>query len=640
MLDPETVKAKVAKIVREESKAANGKANGHGVNGHEEHVEADVSEEQREPFELDDELDNVVDDEEDEKEKRTVAQALVKIGMGAELFHSPEGDAFATVQVEARAETVKLRSVAFRGWLDRQFFLRTGRVAGAQAKQDAIGVLEAEAREARQELPVFVRTAEHEGAIYVDICDDERHIARVTAAGWELVKEAPVKFRRPKGALALPMPERGTKIEVLQDFVNVKSDAQRRLLVAWMIAALRPRGPYPILNLVGEQGSAKSTTTRVVRRLVDPNVSLLRTTPREERDLMVGAKNSHVLAYDNLSGMQPWLSDALCRIATGGGFSTRSLYTDDDETIFEAMRPILLNGIDEVAERPDLAERCLVVVLPPIPTSKRRDEKAFWAAFDAVSGGLVGALLDGIAGALSRVDSVEIEQKPRMADFAIWSTAAEPALGWGDGAFMAAYDENRADAVKAALEADPVAVGIRDLIALPKCGGRWEGTASELLEELRDLADEEAKRSKGWPRAANVLSNRVRRAGAFLRQVGIEATEERVGKLRRRVIRLEQRRGTSSASSASVTRPESLGFPADDAPEATGRPPSATVRGPSADDARHRDRPPTVRRNINDSTGADDADDADDGLRSSSQPGGGASSQAAADDLVDVTELL
>jgi hypothetical protein len=105
--------------------------------------------------------------------------------------------------------------------------------------------------------------------------------------------------------------------------------------LAWVLAVLRNRGPYPALSLAGEQGSAKSTFSAILRALLDPNTAPLRALPREDRDLFIAASNVHVLAFDNVAGLPAWISGTLCRLATGGGFAVRRLYTDQDETLFD-----------------------------------------------------------------------------------------------------------------------------------------------------------------------------------------------------------------------------------------------------------------------------------------------------------------
>src|SRR5262249_30864138 len=194
----------------------------------------------------------------------------------------------------------------------------------------------------------------------------------ISCSGWRILPNPPVRFRRPKGMQAIVAPEPGGSDSLLWRFVNL-GDARDRILVStWASCCLRPRGPYPILILNGEQGSAKSTSAKVLRALIDPNDAPLRSEPREPRDLMIAATNGRLVAFDNLSHLPPWLSDALCRLATGGGFATRELYTNDEETIFDAMRPVVLTGIEELATRADLLHRCPAFRLPPLSPQPSR----------------------------------------------------------------------------------------------------------------------------------------------------------------------------------------------------------------------------------------------------------------------------
>jgi len=138
-----------------------------------------------------------------------------------------------------------------------------------------------------------------------------------------VIDNPPIRFRRAAGMQALPMPVSGGSIETLRWLLNVKTDADFVLVIAWALACLLNRGPYPVIVLSGEQGSAKSTFLAILRALLDPNAAPLRALPREDRDLFIAASNSHVLAFDNVSSLPAWISDTLCRLATGGGFAFR-----------------------------------------------------------------------------------------------------------------------------------------------------------------------------------------------------------------------------------------------------------------------------------------------------------------------------
>ena len=288
-----------------------------------------------------------------------------------------------------------------------------------------------------------MRIAGDDEAIYLDLGNSSWEVVKITRDGWKVASHSPIMFFRVPGTLALPLPMPGGKIDDLRRFLNFADDDQWKLAVSWLVAALRPTGPYVVLILQGNHGGAKSTSTRVLRALIDPNSASLRGEATNPRDLAITANNSWCLTFDNLSTIRGWLSDALCRLSTGGGFSTRARYTDDGEKIFDGMRPMLLNGIDIGINRPDLLDRAIVLSLPPISEDNRETEAEFWARFEAVRPYFLGSLLDGVACALRRLPEIKLSRRPRMADFATWAAAAEPAFGWPQGSFLNAYRRNR-----------------------------------------------------------------------------------------------------------------------------------------------------------------------------------------------------
>jgi len=456
----------------------------------------------------------------------TQAELLIGYARSAELFHAPDGEAYATVGVGGHRETCPLRSRRFTQWILKRFYADTGKAPSAQALTEARATVAAMAAFDGPELPVYVRVAGYEDAVYLDLCNEEWEAAEVTASGWRVVRSeaVPVRFVRKDNAAPLPRPEVGSTLEALRPLLNVRGEEDFRLLVAWLVGTLNPDGPFPVLVLQGEQSSAKSTTVRVLRSVVDPAVEPLRAPPRDERDLAIAASGNWVPALDNLSGVRPWLSDALCRLATGGGFATRELYSDDREVIFSQKRPVILNGIDSLAVAGDLRDRSLVIELPPIPPGRKRTEREFYRELEAVRPRVLGALLDAVSAALRYLDQVELEELPRMADFAVWVTAAEESLPWEASDFLEAYAGNRAEADGLALDADPVAVAVRDLMA---GRGEWVGTATELYAAIAELVDEDVRRSRAWPSAPNSVSNRMKRIAPSLREAGIEYGDER-----------------------------------------------------------------------------------------------------------------
>ncbi len=456
----------------------------------------------------------------------------------SELWHTPDSKAFASAPVNGHIEHWAVRSREFRVWLARCFYAASGGAIGGQALEDALRVIEAKAVHEGLCHEPWRRVGEHDGAIYLDLGDADRRAVKITIEGWDVVARAPIKFLRSRAMRPLPEPEAGEPIEHLRGFVNVESDDDFLLMVAWLVAVLRPRGPYPIGIINGEHGSAKSTCARVLCALVDPNVAPTRSEPKDERDLFVAAHNNRVLSFDNLSGLPGWLSDALCRLSTGGGFATRELHSDRNEVVLVATGPVILNGIADLGARADLGDRALTFTLPAIGDDARQTEAEFWAAFEAHRPSILGALCDGVSCALRRQGEVKLDRKLRMADFIEWVEAAAPALGVEPGAFSRAYAENRAATVRMAIENNPVAQAVR---SLAREIGHWEGSASELIPILDGREAEATKKHRSWPSTPSTLGRALMRMAPDLRGVGVDVQRDFRGKNRDRVWVIEHK---------------------------------------------------------------------------------------------------
>jgi hypothetical protein len=267
---------------------------------------------------------------------------------------------------------------------------------------------------------------------------------------------------------------------------------------------------------------------QVQKKLIDPAKPFLRSLPREGRDLYIAASNSLVVALDNVSGLPVWLSDDLCRLATGGGFATRELYSDDEERIFSALRPIILNGIEEIATRSDLIDRGILLELPTIPKKKRRAEADFWCEFEQAHPGILGALLHAVVCGLKNLPTTRLESCPRMADFATWIVACEPALGWSPGTFLQAYERNRDEANSLSVDASVIG----PLILKIATQGEWTGTATELWKKLNELAGPDAQKQTGWSKNGRAVSGQLKRIAPNLREQGVIVNWVRSGKAR------------------------------------------------------------------------------------------------------------
>lgn len=282
-----------------------------------------------------------------------------------ELFHDPAGTAYATIATDSATLTVPVKSEAYKSFIRQQAFQ-----AGDTLKQTEVRErTDRDSDEARfngMEHEVYIRVGRYDGHVmtglkakaeprlFIDLADDGR-ACEVTASGWTVVTHPACKFWRAAGMLPLPTPVKGD-VHHLRRFVNLSND-DYVLFLTLLTAAFRFGRPTPITLITGEHGTGKTTLARIFRRLVDPSSAPTQTASNSERDLAIAARNSWVINIDNQSRISDTRSDNLCRLATGNGLRTRTLYTDADEQIFSATRPVLLNSIEELATRSDFLDR-------------------------------------------------------------------------------------------------------------------------------------------------------------------------------------------------------------------------------------------------------------------------------------------
>lgn len=443
------------------------------------------------------------------------------------LVYTDDSVAYAVLETKDNLQTLEIRRKPFRNWLIKEFYDRLGKAPPDQALQGAIDTLEAKASSEGTREQVYLRTCKIGDAIYIDLVNDSWKVIKVTSERWEVLSYSPVRFRRTASMRELPTPKRGGSLDDLQDLLNVDS-REWPLVVGWLLGCFNTELPYPVLCLTGEQGGAKSTTAKVLRSLIDPNQAPIRSAARNEQDLFVSANNSWVIAFDNLSKLGHTLSDALCRLSTGGGFSTRKLYADGDEVIFSARRPIILTGIEEVITQPDLLDRSLLVELKAIEPGDRLTERIFNQHFNEIYPSMLGAVCDSLVIGLRNVKQINIPSLPRMADFATWAVACCETKQDQDR-FLSVYQKNRVRGDQIAIESEPLAVSLIEFTQSQD--GQWSGTMTDLIGELKlfnlQLIKEPALKS---PQS---MSGFIKRLTPALKAVGLLVDKSRLAKERK-----------------------------------------------------------------------------------------------------------
>ena len=432
-----------------------------------------------------------------------------------ELFHDESNTAYATIMVDGHLENWPIAHSSFKRWVARKFFQLQKKAVPQASYGDALGVINGTALFEGKQCAVHLRAACAGDIYYLDLCDKEWRAVAIDADGWHVIGSgAGVKFCRTRTMSPLPEPATGGSIDALWQLINIPP-AEQPLCLAWLLETLRPDTAYPILKLEGEQGSAKSTMQEFLRGVVDPSTVPLRSAPRSVQDLYIAAVNNHVVSLNNVSYFTRGAQDALCQLSTGGGYAARELYTDTEEVVVEVKRPVVLNGIAINASNQDFTDRTVSLELRRI--EHRRTDPEIHAAFEAARPGILGALLDIFSATLRELPLTNMEDLPRMADFALLGEASSLVAGL-DPPFMDAYRHNRGASMAHALDACPVACALREMVGDRK-GEIFDGHVRDLRVKLApnrvDGVDGE------WPKSDRGIGASLRRQAPALRTEGI-----------------------------------------------------------------------------------------------------------------------
>ncbi len=455
------------------------------------------------------------------------AEILVRLTCECcELWHDSDGRGYASFEQEhdggKHRQNWPINSVGFGEWIARMAHTELGMAPSNETLTTVKNTLSGKARFDGAEYPVFRRSGKDQSDYWIDLCNDRWQAICVTTAGWRLDSTPNVRFTRTKAMRSLPHPEQDGSFETLWNFLNIPPE-DRVLLLAWVLEAFRCDTPYPLLELTGEQGSAKSTNQTLIRSLIDPNQVMLRGRPKTVEDIYVSAKNNHLLSFENLSHITSDMSDALCTIATGGGTAGRTLYTNDEETILEAHNPVVINGIGAVVLRQDLLDRTVSICLPTI--EQRRTEEDLKEAIEKNLPSIFGGILTLFSNSLAALAQVKIpaEELPRMADFAQLGEAMGAALGASPGEWLAKYHEHRKNAVRRTIDSSAIAVHCLKFIEL---GRSHQGTVKDLLEKLNGIRSNAIEEKEYWPRTPRGLGDVLRRIAPGMRLLGVQLSVE------------------------------------------------------------------------------------------------------------------
>ena len=455
------------------------------------------------------------DDDDDEKKRSQTDMLVTYARENFELVHDHNGDVFAKC-----AKTSEVRRLSGRQFKDRLiagFYQKTQMAVRDQSMREALGTLQALGRFNGDPQAVHVRVAAFGGKYYIDMGESGNSRAiELGANHWRIVDCPPVLFVRADSMQLLPAPAHGGSMAPLWKIANIP-EKLRIVVVAWLIDAMRPETPYPGLELVGEQGSGKSTAAEALRRVLDPNSCNLRGAPKTVEDIFVTAGQNHLVAFENVSHLAGPMQDALAILSTGGGYSKRQLYSNDEEHIINVRRPWMVNGISIAVTQQDLVDRVISVECPVI--AERQSSSKQWRDFETDLPGILGGLLDLAAVALGVLPDMTLPSadRPRLVEFVLLGMAVAKASKQKPADFLDTFKELRAETVARTLDASPVASAVVDMIDADP-----SGITAPVKTILAKLEHYKPLGAEAWPKSPKGLGDALRRAAPALRQMGIE----------------------------------------------------------------------------------------------------------------------
>jgi ABC-type oligopeptide transport system ATPase subunit len=311
-------------------------------------------------------------------------------------------------------------------------------------------------------------------------------------------------------------------------YINIAPE-YRLLFKAYLVSCYIPGIPHPAIMLYGEKGSVKTTTAKVIKRLVDPcGTEVINSLDRSEQELSQAFQHNLWLCFDNISKITAKQSDLLCGAVTGSGYQKRELYSDDRTVVYNYRNCIAITGTSNVAERDDFLDRCILFPLERISDAERKMDSTVWDGFEEDKPYILDAIFGTLSKANGKFGIVKLDKLSRMADFNVWAVAIAEAIGDGLGEeFQRQYKSNMDRQNLEALVSNPFAATVM-AFAHKLHGKTWDGSASRLLEQLRNTAYEENIDSKcqEFPKHSSNLTKKLNAIKSNLSGIGIQVSHK------------------------------------------------------------------------------------------------------------------
>ncbi|HBH3656767.1 TPA: hypothetical protein ACP6IR_002001 [Clostridioides difficile] len=456
---------------------------------------------------------------EKDRKKETQEEIILDIVEELEIYKANMDDICARIYINGRAKGIKVGSETFKQWIILEYNRKTGRIPSSENISKVVSLLKAKGM-FMEPVEIGQRCIAIDDTIYYDLANSKGEVVKISKNGWSITTDLDCLFDSNNLMKAQVRPVEYDNLNILDKYFRYKDKNHLILQKVALVSLFIESIVRPICVLHGEKGSSKTSTMKLIRNIVDPSMVSTTSLPRNIDDLAVALNNQYLICFDNIDRISNDISDLLCTATTGGGYAKRKLYTDSEQIIMNFRKGMILNGINIVATRSDLLDRCILMELDRIPQNERKLEHELNKMIENDMPKILGAIFTTISKAMDKYNSIELDNLGRLADFTKWGYAIAEVSGIGGDVFLEAYLNNQNDSNYEAILSNPVGSSIIKLI---KDKEKWEGTPTKLLSELNSIAEEDNININNnlWPKAPNALSRRLNEIRSNFQDIGI-----------------------------------------------------------------------------------------------------------------------
>lgn len=490
------------------------------------------------------------------------------------IFKDRFNEIYVSIKINDHYETIRLTSTRFSNIIQSEYYEKTKDIISKEKLSSVLNLIIARAdldknlmirdlsirvaKDVNKSDRSFTTSPINEQTYNYDLANTNWEIVRITTEGWKITSNSSNKplFRRYRNNHSQDTPQRSYPQDIVKKFLslfNFGSKNYEMLFLVYLVSLFIPEIAKPILILRGNKGSAKTTAFELIKKIVDPGDIDTLFFPKEINDLIQILNHNYLTCFDNISYVSDEMSDLLCRVTTGTGYSKRKLYTDDDTIAYKFKRPIGINGINLASVKSDFLDRCLIIELERIPKEKRRKDEDIKSEFKSLLPSILGWIFDILTKVLqyrkNNPEKITLKELPRMAEFGEHGEIISRCIGYEEHAFINAYYDNIQIQNNEVIESSLLGKMVMEFIKEKEV---WEGSASELYSILTvvvEQTDQRVVRSRAWPNAPNSMVRKLNELIPTLKENGIEITYSYDNKKKSRKITIANLENISSLSS-------------------------------------------------------------------------------------------